>query len=60
MITRITQSEIDNIKKQVEYNGNVSICVGELSLAVKEKLQKQFKVTKEYFGYYRFEKLVSR
>jgi hypothetical protein len=57
MIARISQSEIDDLKKRVDKYKNVSICCGQLSLGVLEKLQKQFKVTKELMGYYRFEKL---
>ena len=56
MKIRISKSEIEYIQKRVEKYGNVSICIGQLSLAMLEKLRNHFKVTKEYFGYYRFEK----
>ena len=57
MKARISKEEIDYIKCRVEKYGNISIYVGELSLSVLERLRNHFKVTKEYFGYYRFEKL---
>ena len=57
MKARISKPEIENIRNKVNQYGNVSIYFGQLSLAIKEKLQRQFKVTKEYFGYYKFENL---
>lgn len=54
---RISQSEIDYIKDKVNQYGNVSIYFGQLSLGMIEKLSKHFRVTKEYFGYYQFQKL---
>jgi len=57
MKARISNKEIEYIKNKVAQYGNVSIYYGQLSLSVLEKLNRQFKVTKQHFVYYHFEKL---
>jgi len=51
MKARISKSEIEHIKNCLQKHDNVSIYMGQLSLSAQEKLQKHFKVNKEYFGY---------
>jgi len=47
---------ISHINKVLKENSNVAICLGKLTDTQKSALDKHFKVTQEFFGYWKFEK----